>query len=100
MLRSTVSYGAFAGVPKEKLAIDNPKGLAHYRSAAGSIRSFCKKCGSPITWNTEDQPNIYILLGLLNGKVDIADAKHIWTSDKGDYYKICDDWPRYKIYPK
>ena len=63
------------------------------------IKKHKKYSGSPITWNIVDQPNIYILLGLLNGKVTIGDGKHIWVSDKGDYYEICDKWPQYKIYP-
>lgn len=92
-------YGAFAGVLKNNIVFKNFAKIQHYRSKTKAIRSFCSICGSPISWAQNSKSVIYIFLGSLNGKVCIKNAKHIWTSERGGYYDICDNFPQYKTHP-
>ncbi|MEN9558741.1 MAG: hypothetical protein RL141_1110 [Candidatus Parcubacteria bacterium] len=92
-------YGAFVGVPRKSFKINKAK-VTSYRSSADTKRTFCYKCGSPITWDRKGHEGIYVLVGLIEGKVKVMSAKHIFTKDKGAYYEICDQWPKYKTVPK
>lgn len=91
-------YGAFAKIPKKSLVIQGEKNIKNYKSRSGSIRSFCKKCGSPIAWKYPGSENILVLLGVLDGQVKTYGGKHIWVSDKGGYYQLHDKLPKHKIY--
>lgn len=93
-------YGAFVGVLHDSLKINKSKYLNSYRASKDVKRTFCSKCGSPILWDKKGLKYVYILLGLLDEKVNIKKANHIHTKNKGGYYKICDKWPQYKTVPK
>ena len=93
-------YGAFVGVPRESFSINKTKKSRSYKSSANTTRTFCGVCGSPITWDRKGYSRIYVLAGVLDGKAKITDGKHIFTKDKGGYYKICDSFPQYKTTPK
>ena len=92
-------YGAFIGVPRKMLKINKAKRTT-YRSSGNTKRTFCHKCGSPITWDREGHDSIYILAGLIDGNTKIVSAKHIFIKNKGTYYEVCDRWPQYKTVPK
>jgi hypothetical protein len=82
-------HGAFVGVARDKLTIADPKKvLTSYRSSRSTIRQFCGRCGSPISWDRKGYENIYVCLGLLDGKITVPKVKNIHTKDKGAYYSI------------
>jgi len=82
-------HGAFVGVARDALAISDPeKTLASYRSSRSTIRKFCGRCGSPISWDRRGYENIYVCLGLLDGSAGPAKIKNIHTKSKGAYYEI------------
>ena len=82
-------HGAFVGVARNALVIADPeKALMSYRSSRSTIRKFCGRCGSPITWDRRGFENIYVCLGLLDGSAKPAKIKNIHTKSKGAYYEI------------
>ena len=82
-------HGAFVGVAQDALTISDPKKvLTSYKSSRNTVRQFCGRCGSPISWDRKGYENIYVCLGLLDGEAKPAKVKNIHTEDKGAYYKI------------
>ena len=81
-------HGAFVGVERDVLVLNKSKTLKTYRSSPGTIRTFCGKCGSPITWDRRGYENIYVCLGLLDGKITVPKVTNIHTKDNGGYYFI------------
>jgi hypothetical protein len=82
-------HGAFVGVARDALAItDKAKALKEYKSSRSTVRTFCGRCGSPIAWDRKGYENIYVPLGLLDGKVEVPNVTNIHTKDKGAYYKL------------
>ena len=82
-------HGAFVGVAREALAIADPeKVLTSYRSSRNTVRKFCGRCSSPISWDRRGYENIYVCLGLLDGNAKPAKIKNIHVKSKGAYYEI------------
>jgi hypothetical protein len=81
-------HGAFVGVARDKFSINKSKSLKSYRSSPSTVRQFCGKCGSPISWDRKGYENIYVCLGLLDGKISVPRVTNIHTKDKGGYYAI------------
>jgi len=94
------TYGTFVGVPRGDLKIQKKRKLRTYQSTTDVTRSFCGTCGSPIAWDKAGLAQIYILAGLIEGKVKAEKGTHIHVQNKGGYYQICDGFPQYKRVPK
>lgn len=65
-----------------------------FQSSAKAKRGFCPICGSALFWKHEDDPHISFALGAVDGATNYRLRKHIFTSDKGDYYDISDGVPQ------
>src|ERR1700761_5104272 len=76
-------YGAFAGVTRGALVMEDSGQLRTYQSSPNTTRTFCGACGSPIAWDRDDHENLYVLMGALDGDIQTAGAKHIYVEDKG-----------------
>jgi hypothetical protein len=82
-------HGAFVGVARDALVIADPeKVVTSYRSSRSTIRKFCGRCGSPISWDRKGYERIYVSLGLLDGRITVPRIKNIHTRNKGAYYAI------------
>jgi hypothetical protein len=82
-------HGASVGVARDALVIsDKKKVLKTYRSSRSTVRSFCGRCGSPVTWNRDGYENIYVSLGLLEGSAKPPNITNIHVKDKGGYYAL------------
>ena len=82
-------YGAFVGVVRKKLIMKKHEKLQSFKSSKRTTRTFCGVCGSPIAWDHKDYERIYVLAGAIDGTIRIDGGKHIFTEDKGNYYRIC-----------
>ena len=82
-------HGAFVGVARDALAVSDPKKvMTSYKSSRSTVRQFCGRCGSPISWDRKGYENIYVCLGLIDGDAKPAKIKNIHTKDKGAYYDV------------
>lgn len=81
-------HGAFVGVARDALVFQPSKSLTKYKSSRDTVRTFCGKCGSPISWNRKGYENIYVCLGLLDGKAKPPKIMNIHTRHKGAYYSL------------
>ncbi|MFY0679028.1 MAG: GFA family protein [Thalassovita sp.] len=83
---------ASAEVPQTALKID---GDVHWLKLSASVqRGICRNCGAFLFWNAEYDKNISFALSALDAPTGLKLEKHIFTSDKGDYYDISDGLPQ------
>lgn len=83
------------GLPVESVVIDGLENLLWYRSSAAARRGFCRECGSKLFWQATDRKTIDIAVGSLDQPTGLHVARHIFVADRGDYYDIADDVPRF-----
>ena len=57
-------------------------------------RGFCPNCGSFLFWKANAEDRISFALGAIPNPTRITLEKHIFVSDKGDYYNIADGLPQ------
>jgi hypothetical protein len=71
--------------------ITHDEGLAWHASSEYAQRGFCKQCGSNLFWKHNDARQISITAGTFDDDSDFVTWGHIFSSDKGHYYKLPDD---------
>ncbi len=81
-------------VPKARVKIEGGGGVAWFQSSEKARRGFCSKCGSPLFWDPVHRDWIGIAMGAFDGETRTKVAKHIFVSEKGDYYEIADGLPQ------
>jgi hypothetical protein len=87
-------YWAAADVATDQITIFGEDNLTWYAASAKARRGFCKTCGSFLFWDPADQPRIDIAMGAFETPLDVKLDRHIFVSDKGDYYDITDGLPK------
>ena len=56
---------------------------ASHRSSPGVTRTFCGRCGTPLTYQHDDhRESIDVTVCSLDQPADAAPADHIWTEDR------------------
>lgn len=86
---------AYTAAPREKLVMTADRGLKWYRSSPEARRGFCAECGSSLFWDADARDYTAIAAGTLDPPTGLHTAGHIFVADKGDYYEIADDLPRW-----
>lgn len=90
------------GAPVSGFAIFNKQDVAwtgtepkKYQSSEKVTRQFCGECGSPISYEHTDQPDVIDLYtGLFDDAVTFFPKEHIWESSRLPWLHIQDDLPR------
>jgi len=81
-----------AYVPVAELKITGE--VRWYDSSATAQRGFCPTCGAFLFWKAHDEDTISVALGAVDGPTGLRLEKHIFVSNKGDYYDIADGVPQ------
>ncbi|MDM5148203.1 GFA family protein [Candidatus Persebacteraceae bacterium Df01] len=80
--------------PAEGIDINDPQGmLKWYQSSPTAKRGFCGQCGSSLFWDGGGSPSV--MAGTMDDTGTLTARQHIFTADKGAYYNIEDDLPKY-----
>lgn len=87
-------FYAATAAQNEHLAIEGEDNLTWFHASKEAERGFCKTCGSTLFWRHSAESFTSILAGSLDGETGLKIAKHIFVSDKGDYYDISDNVPQ------
>ena len=67
-----------------------------YVSSPGVIRSFCGRCGSPVTYRRDDTPEeLDIMTVSLDDPNAAPPAFHVWTSEALAWDRSADDLPSF-----
>jgi hypothetical protein len=66
-----------------------------YNSSPGVRRKFCGRCGSPISYDSDRNPNqIDFFIGTLNDP-SVAPTFHVFAEEQLPWFEIADTLPRY-----
>ena len=85
---------AATGAQRSDFSFTEERGLKWYRSSDYARRGFCGECGSALFWD-DGGDEISINAGSLDQPTGLKTTKHIFVEEKGDYYEITDDLPRF-----
>lgn len=72
--------------------------LQSYQAENGTVRQFCRECGSSMTFAaaTDSSDVVEFSLGTLDSPLDIEPDVHIFVGSKANWSKICDGLPQYQ----
>ncbi len=93
--KQTGLYYAATNVLDSNLELEGADEITWYRSSGEAQRGFCRNCGSALFWKAEGLDYTSILAGTFEEPTRLEPGYHIFCADKGDYYEIRDDLPRF-----
>ena len=93
--KQTGHYMAASGAKLKYFEMVEDRGLTWYRASEFARRGFCRVCGSTLFWQSDDDDEIAIAAGTLDGETSLTIAAHIFIADKGDYYQLDPDLLHY-----
>jgi hypothetical protein len=89
--------GAYAATRREHLVLAEASGLKWYHSVQDETpnvyRGFCMECGSSLFWDPRGKQQISIAAGSIDPPTGLDTERHVWLSQKTDYYTITDGLP-------
>lgn len=91
-------FFASTNVVRSALTIEGQENLSWYQSSAKVRRGFCSRCGSTLFWDPPARDWIAIAMGAFDGPTETHLEKHIFVTEKGDYYEISDGLPQNQQY--
>ncbi|WP_018239927.1 GFA family protein [Ensifer sp. BR816] len=93
--KQTGLYYAATNVLDSHLDVEGGEEVTWYRSSTAARRGFCRHCGSALFWKADGLDYTSILAGTFDAPTGLAPGYHIFCADKGDFYDIGDDLPRF-----
>lgn len=87
-------YFASANLPKAAVTVEGGQHLTWFQSSEKVRRGFCSRCGSWLFWEPVFRDWTSVALGSLDGATGVQLERHIFVSQKGDYYAIADGLPQ------
>jgi hypothetical protein len=69
---------------------------SYYASSEGVRRSFCGKCGSPLTYENSEAPDeVHVLAGALADPNEARPSAHVFTQEQLAWFDVADALPRF-----
>lgn len=90
-------FFASTDIPRDHLTMVSQSTLRWHVSSEKVRRGFCGTCGTSLFFDPLDQQVnnwIAVAMGAFDSSTETALAKHIFASEKGDYYEIDDGLPK------
>jgi hypothetical protein len=71
--------------------------LKDYVAPKGTIRTFCKECGSSLGFRVKGAPfeQLEIALSTFDDQIPVTIDAHIYTNNKASWHNITDNLPKY-----
>ncbi len=91
-------FWASTNVPRAALTLTGEDKLTWFRSSEHIRRGFCAVCGSFLFWDPIARDFIAIGMGAFDEPTKTQLAKHIFVTEKGDYYELADGLPQSERY--
>lgn len=89
-------YYAATSVETGFLDIQGEEYITWYAASLHAVRGFCSKCGSNLFWKVTNGTHVSILAGAFEQPSGLHGLCHIFVADKGDYYTLDDDLPKFE----
>ena len=87
-------YEASVDLPRAAITLSGEAHIKWYQSSEKARRGFCAICGSTLFWDPLHHDWTAVAMGAFDGATGTDLAKHIFVSEKGDYYAINDGLPQ------
>ena len=82
---------ASTDVPRDRLTVTGEDQIRWFQSSDRVRRGFCGTCGSVMFWDPPGRTSMAVAMGCFDRPTQTELAVHIFTADKGDYYRIDGD---------
>lgn len=95
------AFSTFGEVASQNFSwLSGETNLQKYVAHNGSVRQFCRHCGSSLTFQASDSHGsiVEFSLGTLDSHSGVKGDAHIFTESKADWFDIHDDLPQYKTH--
>lgn len=92
-------YATFAGASRRSFRwLDGQRAVAEYRAANGTVRSFCRHCGSSLFfWSPRADPGVVeIALGVFDSDIPVVPDAHIFVGSAANWTSIEDTLPQFE----
>jgi len=92
------SYATIAGVQRSKFRwIEGEGARKRYTAENGTTRTFCRHCGSSLTFSSPraTEEEVEIALGAMDGDVPVIPSAHIFVGSAANWTVLSDDLPQY-----
>jgi hypothetical protein len=74
---------------------------AVFSRTAGVLRSFCPRCGSPISYVDRDMPDeMYLAIGFFDHPERFRPQAHAFCSEMLSWIELADELPRFQSYSR
>jgi hypothetical protein len=81
---------SYTAAPWSNVKLEGASHLKWYQSSEQARRGFCRICGSSLFWEPIGTGRVSIAAGSLNKPTGLRTIRHIFVSDKADFYEITD----------
>lgn len=88
--RQSGHYWASTNVRRADLKIHGGETLTWFQSSEKVRRGFCSVCGSVLLWDPVAMDIVAIAMGAFDKPTATHLEKHIFVTEKGDYYELAD----------
>lgn len=82
-------------VPREAFTLHGAEHLTWFHASAKVRRGFCSRCGSFLLWDPLGVDVIAVAMGAFEQPTGTSLEKHIFVTEKGDYYELGDGLPQH-----
>jgi hypothetical protein len=97
---SGAPFVTWAGFDVDKFVFTQGSPIS-YSSSGNVVRTFCDRCGSPLTYQRLDLPDLIdVTLGSLDEPEALQPEDHTWTENQLPWIILADDLPRYPCHRK
>ncbi len=92
---TSAAFATYAGYARAAVAwVDQAP--SSYRSSPGVTRSFCPRCGSPISYESERWPDeIHLFAASFEAPAHFKPQAHVFTEEQLGWVHLADGLPRY-----
>jgi len=97
--KQTGHYFAATSASDKDLVVEGAENVTWFAASDAARRGFCKTCGSTLFWKRNGSDTTSILAGSLDDEGGVKLTSHIFVADKGDYYDLDDDLPKFDSVP-
>jgi len=81
---------SYTAAPWSNVKLSGTNHLKWYQSSELARRGFCRICGSSLFWEPIGTGRVSISAGSLDKPTGLRIIRHIFVSDKADFYEITD----------
>jgi hypothetical protein len=95
------AFRSRVAIPSENFRwVEGENLLTRYVSSPGTIRTFCRVCGSILVSLFDDNPKtLGLAMGTLDDDPGIRPGFHVFVGSKAAWFEITDPLPKFETFP-